>query len=228
MERKSIERDFAIKLRREGLSYSEIQGQVRVARSTLSLWLRSIGLSKKQSQRLSDKKIVSALRGAQKRKEIRIKSSNEIKTKSAGDVGALTSRELWLIGIALYWAEGAKQHENNVSQGVNFTNSDPNLLKLFLVWLEKCCNVTKNDLVFELYIHEDVGNIGANDAVNWWKEKLSIQQIFSIPIYFKKHKLSTNRHIRNYHGQFRIKVRRSTNLNRKVSGWIKGIYCGIV
>jgi len=45
----------AIELRKKGLSYSEILKCVPVAKSTLSLWLRSVGLSKKQRQRLTDK-----------------------------------------------------------------------------------------------------------------------------------------------------------------------------
>jgi len=42
------EKEKAIKLRKRGFSYSEILREIPVAKSTLSLWLRSVGLAKKQ------------------------------------------------------------------------------------------------------------------------------------------------------------------------------------
>ena len=46
------EKQKAIALRKRGYSYSEILAEVPVAKSTLSLWLRSVGLAKKQKQLL--------------------------------------------------------------------------------------------------------------------------------------------------------------------------------
>ncbi len=47
---KKEERKKAIQLRKKGLSYSKILKQVPVAKSTLSLWLRSVGLTKRQKK----------------------------------------------------------------------------------------------------------------------------------------------------------------------------------
>ena len=47
----------AIELRKQGFSYSEILKQIPVAKSTLSVWLKNVGLSKKQKQKLTKKKI---------------------------------------------------------------------------------------------------------------------------------------------------------------------------
>jgi len=65
-------KEKAINLRKEGYSYSEILRQVLVARSTLSRWLHSVGLSKKQKQRLTRKKWASIRRGWDKWRETRI------------------------------------------------------------------------------------------------------------------------------------------------------------
>ena len=48
-------KEKAVKFRKQGLSYSEILKQIPVAKSTLSLWLKSVNLSNKQSQRLAEK-----------------------------------------------------------------------------------------------------------------------------------------------------------------------------
>jgi orotate phosphoribosyltransferase-like protein len=46
----------AIKLRKAGLSYGEIRKKLNVAKSTLSLWLKSIPLTPEQKARLYTKK----------------------------------------------------------------------------------------------------------------------------------------------------------------------------
>jgi orotate phosphoribosyltransferase-like protein len=65
----------AIQLRKEGNSYSEILREISVARSTLSLWLRSVNLSKRQKQNLTLKKLQACWRGGEVKKQNRIKKS---------------------------------------------------------------------------------------------------------------------------------------------------------
>ena len=66
----------AIKLRTKGKTYSEILKEIPVAKSTLSLWLRKVGLSKSQKQRITKKRVKAGLKGAQKRREQRIELTN--------------------------------------------------------------------------------------------------------------------------------------------------------
>ena len=55
------EKQKAIKFRRKGLSYSEILKKIPVAKSTLSLWLRTVRLAKRQKQRLTEKRLAAIL-----------------------------------------------------------------------------------------------------------------------------------------------------------------------
>ena len=48
------ERIKAIKLRKEGRSYSQIKKELRVSKSSLSLWLRQYPLSEKRLRELRD------------------------------------------------------------------------------------------------------------------------------------------------------------------------------
>src|SRR3989344_7141328 len=100
---KESEKTKAIELRKKGFSYVEILKSVPVAKSTLSLWLRSVGLSKKQKQRLTEKKLSSMQRGWTKWRNQRIDLTEKIKKSARRDVRKISERELWLIGIALYW-----------------------------------------------------------------------------------------------------------------------------
>ena len=55
----------------------------------------------------------------------------------------------------LYWAEGAKQKTNGVSQCVCFSNSDSLMIKVFLKWLRICLKIPNKDISFDIYIHEN-------------------------------------------------------------------------
>ncbi len=218
----------AITLRKSGLSYSEILKQIPVAKSTLSLWLINVGLSKGQKQRLTEKKLESAHRGGERRRQNRLKQIEEINKSAKNEIKKLINNPLWLSGTMLYWAEGSKQRIHTVSHGTIFNNSDPLMIKIFILWLKKIAQVDTKSLKFELYIHES-GNV--EKALNHWTKICSCKKK-DIRVYFKRNKIRTNRTNTgdDYHGLIRITVPKSSVLNRKISGWIKGLceYWGIV
>lgn len=219
---KTEEYKLAVELRKQGLSLNDIKKRVPVAKSTLSLWLREVDLSNKQKQALTEKKRSSALRGALRRRTDRIASTKSIKDASRKEIGKLSDREIWLIGSALYWAEGSKQKDTNVSQVTAFANSDPNMLKLFLTWLEKFVGIPYGAIKLEIYTHE--GYSGEKALAHWSKILRCPESKFK-NVYFKKGNPKTKRKNvgENYFGLVRISVSRSTNLNRKITGWIEGI-----
>lgn len=222
----------AIELRKKGFSYSEILKCVPVAKSTLSLWLRSVGLSKKQEQRLTDKKLASALRGAARKKEIRIQKTQAIFQEAAENIKSISKKELFLIGIALYWAEGSKEKEHRPGSGVQFSNSDPYMVKLFLKWLFEVCKVPREKIDFDIYLHES-NRHEISKVIQYWSAHTGFAQNHFRHIYFKKNKINTKRKNigSSYFGLLKIKVKSSSDLIRKISGWIKAInqyYWGVV
>ena len=215
------EKETAVKLRKKGFSYSEILRQIPISRSTLSLWLKSVGLAKAQFQRTTQKRIEGGLRGAAARKRNRIKITEEIKNKARKEVKNIDRKNLWLIGVALYWAEGSKEKENGKNSGIKFSNSDPKMILLFIKWLENSFSINSSDLIYELYIHETAD---IKKAQVYWSNILLISTK-EIRTYLKKSKIKTIRKNtgNNYHGLIRITVNKSTNLNRVITGWIEGI-----
>ena len=226
MKQKFKER--AIKLRKEGLSYSEIMKIIPIAKSTLSDWLHSVGLSKKQKQRLTEKKLASIRRGWEKVKKIRLDRTQNIFNKSKEDISKLKINKdsLFLMGLMLYWAEGSKQKENrvSVSQGVIFSNSDPKMIVFFINWIKKILKFADDLIVPEIYIHEN-----KRDEIE--KVKIFWSKATGIPfkkfdkIYYKKHNVNSNRKKtgENYFGLLRIRVKKSTDLNRRITGWINAL-----
>lgn len=228
---KTYEKEKAINLREKGFSYSEILKEILVAKSTLSLWLRSVGLSKRQKQRLTEKKLAAALRGARARKDQRLSITKEIKDKARKEIKRLSRRDLWLIGVALYWAEGSKQKEHNVSQKVQFSNSDASAIKIFLNWLQDICKIPASDIDFRIALHETAKN-KSKKVRKYWSDVTGFSINHFQKIDWKKNKINTKRKNRKekYFGQLNIYIKNSTNLNRRIAGWIEGIcqHCGVV
>lgn len=231
MIKKTLEKRKAVRLRREGKTYSEILSQIPVAKSTLSIWLGEVGLSKPQKQRITELRMISQKKGALRRRMQRVELSTSIFEQAEKEIGSINERELWLIGTMLYWAEGSKQKDWNVSQPLQFTNSDPIMIRLFLKWLKNSLKIEDSELIISLAIHEN-SKSRLPKVVSHWKSITGIKDPFSDRVYFKRHKDKGYR--RNlgekYYGTVRITVKRSTNLNRKITGWVNGVCknCGIV
>lgn len=209
----------AIRLRKEGFSYTEILRKVPVRKSTLSVWLRDIGLAKRHIQRFTEKRRLAQMKARESWRRYRINKQERIIKEAKGEIKNLTNKDLWLAGVLLYWAEGTKQKATHVSQRVSFGNSDPNMVILFSKWLKRFCDIESERIIYSIYIHR-TGNV--EKAKKFWNSILntSIENV-----YFKKHNPKTNRKNinENYNGLLRIDVRKSTDLNRKIQGWTLGV-----
>lgn len=216
---KGKEKTKAIQLRKAGLSYNEILKRLPVAKSTLSVWLRDIGLAKKHQQRFTQQRRMSQKKAQEACRLKRILKEKAIFQDARLEINQISDKELLLIGTILYWAEGSKQKDHNVSQCVSLGNSDPRMILLFIRWLKKICKCTADDMVYSLYIHES-GDI--ERAKIFWEQLIGDEISW---IYLKKHNPKTNRKNiqENYYGLLRVNVRRSTDLNRKIKGWVLGI-----
>lgn len=225
MPRISAKFDRALALRRSGAGYADILREVRVAKSTLWRWLKAEGLVETQPQRLTELRRAAQRKGAAAVRAKHLAETDAILERARRDVDRINVRELWLIGIALYWAEGTKQKPHNPTQRVVFTNSDPAMLRVFLRWITESCRIAAERLTFEICIHES-GDI--DTAKKFWAMTLHIPAE-QFRIRFKRHRVSPHRRNigRSYVGLVRIIVQRSAALNRAIRGWTEGIVQGI-
>lgn len=221
-------KERAIALRKSGLTYSEVLKKTPVAKSTLSLWLRSVSLAKSQQQRLTEKKRLAQQRGAAAKHQQRLDLVQKINTEALKEMRCLDDGHLWLAGIMLYWAEGSKEKENSIGHPTIFCNSDSRMINLFIKWLSKIMKIPKENLGFTIYIHKTAD---VQKAVNFWSKNLSCDKN-KIKVYFKEHNPKTNRKNigDSYNGLVRITIRKSANLNRKIAAWVNHIckYWGVV
>ena len=228
---KPLLRKRAIDLRRKGYTYSEILSEVPVAKSTLSLWLRSVGLSSRQKHKITKKVLMASQRGGIIRRKQRLKITREIKNKAMSEVGEIDERGLWLMGTMLHWAEGTKNKEYRPSVGVIFSNSDPLMIKIYLKWLGECVKIPDQMIYFDLFVHETSKN-QIMDYIGYWAKVTGFPKSKFDKIYLKRNIIKSNRRNKGkkYFGLIRVRVKKSTNLNREIEGWIYGVckQCGVV
>lgn len=221
---KQKQKEKAILLRQQGKTYSEILKEVHVAKSSLSLWFREVQLSNPQKQKITQKRIDAQRKGALARKEQRILRESTIINDSINEIKTLTKQELMLIGTALYWAEGSKAKPHNTSQGVDFGNSDSKMISIYMEWLRKSLKVSDDRITLSLYIHENSRH-KIDKIIHHWLKITKLPKSQFKYVYYKTHNPVTKRQVvqESYFGVLRIRVSRSTDLNRKIQGWILGI-----
>jgi hypothetical protein len=220
---KPEEKRRAIELRRQGLSYREILEQVPVAKATLSLWLRSVGLSQPQRQRLAEKKLAAARRGAKElRRERLVRAARTMAAAELEAARYLADRDLlWAVGAALYWAEGFKPKPWRPGIQVGIANTDVRVIDLFRKWVIRYGAINASDLAYALQIHEQA-DIAA--AMHHWMGRLDLTGL-RVPVRLKRHNPSPGRKNvgREYYGTMQLTVRRSTQLNHRIAGWIQAL-----
>ncbi len=218
-------KEKAIKLRREGKTYSEILKEVSVAKSTLSEWFSDVKLSIPEKKRLSANKLAAARRGGIAKHNQRLQKIEEIKSESLSDVKNISKRELLLIGTTLYWAEGSKEKDYYPGSGIRFSNSDPKMLVVFLRFLKEILRVSNDRIVFEIYIHLNSKN-NIEVVKQYWAGILGQKMSKLDRVYYKKNNILTKRRKKDdlYYGLIRVKVKSSSDLLRKIAGWSEGIY----
>lgn len=229
MINKIQEKEKVISLRKQGKTYSEILSVVPVAKSTLSIWLQSVDLSKKQKQRITQKRLINSKRGGEARRKQRIEKQNKIFLEAVSDISSISENELFLIGIILYWAEGTKEKEYHPGSPFQFSNMDPKIISIILIWLLKVCKIERNMLIFNIFLHEShKGRV--EEVKSYWSLITSFPLDSFNTIYWKKNKLMTKR--RNtgekYYGVLKIKIRESSSLVRKIASWSEIIYNKVI
>jgi len=159
-------------LRAQGLDYNEIAARLRVSKSSVSLWVRNLPVPERLSYEECRKR---AAAGVQRywESERRVRGSQRARevAAAAAEFGSLTDRDILIAGAIAYWCEGAKNKPGRKYERVTFMNSDPGLIAFFLRFLYTA-GISRDDLVFRVYIHE---NADVRAAQQFWLEVTGTQ-----------------------------------------------------
>ncbi len=219
---KPLLRRRARQLRQQGLGIKTIAHKLKISSSTVSLWCRDIQLTLAQIKTLEQRnhdpfygrRLAYILHQQHKRQQKII----YLRQKGIKEIGRLTPKELFLIGVSFYWCEGFKKDNQ-----VGFANSDPFLLKLFLIWLKNCCHIPKSRLKLRVTANELYRN-KIESIESYWSKTLDISKSqFQKPFFQKVQWKKIYDHPEDYHGVLRIRVSRSTDFLHQIHGWIEGL-----
>lgn len=210
---KNNEKLKAIKLRRQGKSYSEIYKRILVSKSTISTWLKNVPLNKKQEDRLLKLRIEGAKRGASKRRLDRISSSKSIIKEAWNETPILINNPLFVLGLSLYWGEGTKATES-----LRLSNSDPFLIQCYMKWLREFCRIDERKIRIHIHIHSLHSRAGIEE---YWSSIIRIPLKQFTKTYIKKTSLKQRKN-KLYNGTCVIEVL-DIVLYRKIIGWHLGI-----
>ena len=216
------DREKALALRKQGMSYSQIKKILGVSKSTLSYWLRDYPLSEqriKELQKLglrvrrSEQAIEKFRETMRQKREKRLEETYKIQKKK---ILPLSKRELFLAGLFLYWGEGTKCRMDTLS----IANSDPSVIKFFIYWLTKTLSVSKSKIRIQLHLYS---NMDINKEIKYWSETLKIPTEQFIRPYIKESSSKRINHKGGFgHGTCKASIA-SVPLAEKVLMGIKAI-----
>ncbi|MDP3800457.1 MAG: hypothetical protein Q8Q90_03490 [bacterium] len=224
----NLRKDYqeALKMRLEGKTYGEIRNIFKIPKSTLSTWFSKLELNKNSQKILQLKRKNGYLKLVEfnKIRTENIKKENEkIRLVHESHVSKLSDRELMLIGAALYWGEGYKNfnQKKHVYPYVCFGNSDPEMVVVFISFMERILGITKSRMRAQAGIYP---NINPQAAIGYW------QSITKIPKEHFRYQVALSRasqgkrpkHLLPY-GTLQIRV-----VSRQEFFKIRGLIDGII
>jgi hypothetical protein len=212
---------LAQKLRRKGLSYGEILQKVYVSKDTISRWCKDIELTDKQKNRLINNKIFGQKKGsliaAENKRKKRIETTNKIYSEAAAELGGLSKRDRFVVGLALYAGEGDKTGE-----GVGFANSDPLLIKFMMLWFREYLFVPEEKFRGAIWLHE---GLNESKAKEYWSNITKIPTSQFHKTYIAINKTNSKKIRKNIHNFGVISIRFSdVNKLRRILGWISALF----
>jgi hypothetical protein len=215
------DKEAAINLRKKGKSYNEIQRALQIPKSTLSGWFSNLRFSEDVKIGLlrdTKKKWAQNITNYNRRRaKAVLEAAMKVQDRESQRIKEISKRELWLLGTALYWAEGSKRERWQV----RFSNSDPGMIRLIMKFFRDVCNISEHKFKLSIHAHQ---NVSEKKAKRYWSgiTNVPISQ-FNKSIYSVS-KASKNKREPNRlpYGTLRIAVSDVNSMNR-IKGWLKGL-----
>ncbi len=225
------DKNRAIQLRLEGLSYGQIQKLLLgISKSTLSLWLKEVPLSdearKKIAVRSREKSLAGFIKRNKEQTALAIKRRDDILELAQSEIREVSRENLFIVGIALYWAEGYKRvrkvkGREITAHSISLTNSDPLLVQMFLRFIREICNVPEEKITADLRIFK---HIQEDEAISYWSKitKIPKSRFGKVHIFVSLSSKGKRPFNRLPFGVIQIRIN-NTQLFYKIMGWIEGL-----
>ena len=220
---KLFKKEQALQWRKHGKSISDIASELSVSKSTVSVWCRDISLSEKAiiniAKEGNKKATIALMRYSEEKRRQRQLAEIDSAKKGAIRLSSLSERDIYCIGLGLYWGEGYKTG----NQEFGFTNSDPRMLLFYMRWLAVVFGIEKKNLILRVSINQTHKH-RAKEVVAYWSRLLSIPlSQFTKTSLIKSASKKFYKNEQVHMGTLRVKVRKGTSLRREILGAISHI-----
>lgn len=214
------DKSLAIKLRQQGKTYNEISKALEIPKGTLSYWFRgrSFEVIKKKIYSQVQKKWSKNITQFNLARTQRVWAKRDKAQKLASlEIGEINSRELFLIGIALYWAEGYKKTKWCIS----FCNSDPIIIKIMMRFFREVCHIPETKFRLRLQIHPNISELSTK---KFWSKitGISLKQFNKTQKIISKSSRLKRSALTLPYGTLHILIF-DKDLVDKIKGWIAGL-----
>lgn len=144
-------KDKAKSLRRRGYSLKEISEKLHISKSTSSIWLSSIELSKTAHNRLERKRTLGPYKAMLYKKKLKEQQRELALNKAGKDIRNVSfSKSFFKLSCAfLWWCEGNKE-----TSYIRFTSSDPTLIQNFLYTFRSGFNLDESKFRSLVHLHK--------------------------------------------------------------------------
>ncbi|MFG3101597.1 hypothetical protein ACGFZL_13895 [Streptomyces sp. NPDC048182] len=209
----------ARELRLQGWTYDQIEVELGCSRSSVSLWVRDLPRPEPRYTPEEQRALMNA--GLRRLRDAQDEERERVRADAAREAGTLTDRELFMAGVALYWAEGSKSKPYDRRERVVFVNSDPSVIHVYLAWLD-LLEVSRDRLGFRILIHESAD---VEAAHGYWAGLVGVDAATFMRPTLKRHNPKTVRKNTgdDYHGCLVVTVARGAELYNRIEGWWRGI-----
>lgn len=214
MKTKVLEKEKAIKLRRDGYSYKDILSEISVAKSTISSWLKDLPITPEEKKLLKERTDSNISRGriksATANRRNRLEKEKRLFEQAKIEFERLKDNSMFLVGIGLYWAEGSKR-----TSTFQFMNSDPDMINYMILWCKNFLPERVGNVSLRLYMHKIYSY---EKCEEYWSKITGFPlSKFKKTVYkpkglgFKKRPM--------YKGCIRIEISKGSDLLRKMQFW---------
>jgi len=196
-----------------------IRDQLNISKSTLSNWLSQLEFT--PNQEVIKKVGAARIKSALYNHRLKLLDIARGKKEGAREVGTISKRDLFMLGIGLYLGEGSKAIEE-----IRITNSDPLIIKIALNWFKSFLGIKPHHFRITLHSYPDIDH---KTAIRFWsrKTKIPISRFTKTVIDYRKNK-SVHRKLQ--YGTAHLYIRGGgtlkpgiKSLHRKIIGWIEAV-----
>lgn len=212
-------KEKAINYRKQGYSYGMILERLELSKSTLSDWLKEVPY--KPNEKAIKRIGLARMKSAQSKHNQKIVNIRTAKKLAKRELGKLTKRDLWFLGIGLYWGEGDKSS----NEGISVVNSDPETIKTTIKWFREICGLTTKNFAPIIHAYPD-NNI--TEEINYWSKLTGIpKEQFNKTQIDRRLNKSKMKKRKLPHGTLRLVIKSNGKkefgvfLHRRIMGWIE-------